>query len=178
MSPAEIFILALALSIDACIVSFTYGLCFDKERLKNSVLLAGFTGGFQALMPVIAYFLTSFVKEFISPWASAIVFTIFVFLGIKFIKESFEKKAAPSCISPACLFLIGVGTSIDAFSAGISLSLYGNLILKPALLIGLVTAVNSLLGFALGGKLKFFPSRGLEIFAGLILIFLGVKALL
>ena len=73
--------------------------------------------------------------------------------------------------------LIGVATGIDAFSAGISLSLFGNHILKPAILIAVVTFVNSLLGFSLGGKLKNLPTQGLEIFAGLLLILLGVKAL-
>ena len=104
--------------------------------------------------------------------------TIFVFLGIKFIKEAFEKdKKTPCCIGLACLLLIGIATSIDAFSAGISLALYGNLILKPALLITFITFINSLLGFKLGEKLKNIPSKYLEISAGLILIGLGIKAI-
>ena len=76
------------------------------------------------------------------------------------------------------MFLIGIATSIDAFSAGISLSLYGNKILKPALLITFITFVNSLIGFWLGGKLKKFPTKSMEIFAGIVLIFLGIKAIL
>ena len=128
-------------------------------------------------MPVIGYYLTSFVKSYIAPYASIVVFTIFVFLGAKFIKEAFEKKETPKCISPACLLLIGVATSIDAFSAGISLSLYGNKILKPALLIGVITFLNSCFGFKLGGKLKHLPTTGLEVFAGLVLIALGIKSL-
>lgn len=179
MSYLEIFLLALALSIDACVVSFSYGLAFESNRNKNSLALASFTGVFQGVMPAVGYFLTSFVKTFIEPYASIIVFTIFLFLGLKFIKEAFDKdKEKPLCISLSCLFLIGVATSIDAFSAGISLSLFGNKILKPALLIALVTFVNSKLGFYLGGKLKSMPTKWLEIFAGLILVWLGIKAIL
>ena len=147
MTYLEIFLLALALSVDACVVSFSYGLTFNQNRLKTALLLAGFTGFFQGLMPAIGYHLTTFVKSFIAPYASLIVFTIFVFLGAKFIKEAFEtQKTKPCCIGLACLFLIGIATSIDAFSAGISLSLYGNHILKPALLITFITFINSLLG--------------------------------
>lgn len=178
MSYTAILILALALSIDACIVSFSYGLAFNEKRFKNAMLLAGCTGLFQGIMPTIGYFLTGFVKSFIEPYAGTIVFLIFTYLGIKFIIESFDKKKEkPLCIGLKCLLLIGVATGIDAFSAGISLSLFGNHILKPAILIAVVTFVNSLLGFSLGGKLKNLPTQGLEIFAGLLLILLGVKAL-
>ena len=178
MSHFEIFILALALSIDACIVSFSYGLTFKENRVKTAFLLALFTGGFQGLMPVFGYFLTTFVKSFIAPYATWIIFTIFIFLGIKFIKEAFEEKNKPNCIGITCLLLIGIATSIDAFSAGISLLLSGNKILKPALLITGITFINSCLGFALGGKLKNMPTRSMEIFAGLLLILLGFKAIL
>ena len=179
MNHIEIFLLAIALSVDACVVSFTYGLSFNQNRLKNALLLALFTGCFQGLMPAIGYHLTTFVRSFIAPYANLIVFTIFAFLGIKFIKEAFNSKDnKPCCIGFMCLLLIGIATSIDAFSAGISLSLYGNLILKPALLITLITFINSLLGFNLGGKLKNLPTKNLEISAGVILIGLGIKALL
>lgn len=178
MTHIEIFLLAFALSIDASVVSFTYGITFNQNRLKTALLLATFTGFFQGLMPCIGYFLTTFVKSYIAPYASAIVFIIFVFLGAKFIKEAFDKnKNKPCCISVTCLFLIGIATSIDAFSAGISLLLSGNHILKPALLITFITFINSLLGFKLGGKLKDLPTQKLEIFAGIILIGLGIKAI-
>lgn len=179
MTHIEILLLALALSVDACVVSFTYGLSFNQNRLKTALLLASFTGFFQGLMPTIGYNLTTFVKTFISPYANLIVFTIFAFLGIKFIKDAFENKSnKPCCIGLLCLLLIGIATSIDAFSAGISLALYGNHIIKPALLIILITFTNSLLGFQLGGKLKNLPTKNLEIFAGLILIGLAIKAIL
>lgn len=178
MTYLEIFLLALALSVDACVVSFSYGLAFNRERVKNALLLAGFTGFFQGMMPIVGYFLTTFIKSYIAPYAEIIVCFIFVYLGIKFIKESQdENKSKPNCIGLACLFFIGIATSIDAFSAGISLALYGNHILKPAILIAFITFLNSLLGFKLGGKLKKISTKNLEILAGLILIILGVRAI-
>ena len=178
MSYLSIILLAIALSIDACVVSFSYGLVYNENRIKNSFLLAFCTGLFQGIMPCLGYFLTGFVKECIEPYSKFIVFVIFVYLGVKFIKEAFEtEKEKQLCIDFKSLLLIGTATSIDAFSAGISLSLFGNKIFKPAVLIALVTFVNSLLGFATGGKLKHMPVRNLEISAGLLLIFLGIKAL-
>ena len=179
MSYLSIIILAIALSIDACVVSFSYGLKYDKERFKNALLLSSFTGAFQGLMPVIGYFLTGFVREYISPYADLIVFLIFSYLGFKFIVEAFQPKEEKNlCIDLKCLLLIGIATSIDAFSAGISLSLYGNLILKPALLIAAVTFVNSNIGFYTGGKLKNMPSKHLEITAGVLLLILALKVVI
>jgi putative Mn2+ efflux pump MntP len=179
MTYLEIFLLALALSIDACVVSFTYGLLFEQNRFKNALLLSTFTGLFQGLMPCLGYFLTTLVKSYIEPYANIIVFVIFTFLGIKFIKEAFAiDKKKPQCIGIICLLLIGIATSIDAFSAGISLLLYENTILNPAILIALITFINSFLGFYLGGKLKNISTKWLEIIAGIILICLGFKAII
>ena len=179
MSYLAIILLAIALSIDACIVSFSYGLTFSENRTKNALLLASCTGLFQGLMPMVSYFLTGFVKSYVEPYAGLIIFLIFMYLGLKVIKEAFEtEREKQLCLGIKCLLLVGVATSIDAFSAGITLSLFGNYILKPAILIAFVTFVNSLFGFYIGGKFKHLPTKGLEIFAGMLLVVLGIKALL
>ena len=179
MSYLSIILLAFALSIDACVVSFSYGLVYTQNRLNNSLKLAFCTGLFQGIMPVIGYFLTGFVKSQIQPYANLIVFLIFTYLGIKFIIESFaQNRDKKLSIDIKSLILIGIATSIDAFSAGITLSLFGNKIIKPAELIAIITFGNSLLGFMLGGFIRNLPTRILEISAGIILILLGLKALL
>ena len=179
MSYLSIIILAFALSVDACAVSFSYGLKFKEERLKNALLLSSFTGIFQGLMPVIGYFLTNFVRIYIQPYSNMIVFLIFSYLGFKFIKDAnMPQKTKELCIDLKCLFLIGIATSVDAFSAGITLSLCGVLIVKPAILIGLVTFANSNLGFYTGGKLRHLQTKYLEIFAGVLLLLLALKAVI
>lgn len=178
MSYIEIFILAIALSVDACVVSFTYALKLKGAHFKNSFLLSLYTSLFQILMPAIGYFMTNFVKVYIEPYSKFIVFLIFSYLGIKFILEANkESKSRNVIIDTKTLILIGIATSIDAFSSGISLSLFGNKILKPAILIGLITFINSNLGYYSGIKLKKLPSKSLEISGGVLLIILGIKAL-
>ncbi len=179
MSYFEILILAIALSIDACIVSFTYALKCKEKHLKNSFLLSLYTGFFQMVMPAIGYCLTNFVKIYIEPYSKYIVFLIFTYLGIKFIVEAKNKKEDNTGeINKKTLFLIGIATSIDAFCSGISFSLYSIEILKPMFLIGLITFINSGLGYFIGLKLKKLPSKFLENMGGIILILLGIKALL
>ena len=80
MSYIEIILLALALSVDACVVSFSYGLVSHNMRARNSMLLALFTGVFQGIMPVIGYFLTGIVKSYIEPYSGLLIFIIFEIL--------------------------------------------------------------------------------------------------
>ena len=174
----SIVILAYALSVDAFVVAFSYGLTSGKKCSKNAISVSVFTGIFQALMPVLGYYLTGFVRTYIQAYSSIIVFLIFVYLGINFIIQAYlPKKKKNYVISLKSLFLIGIATSIDAFSAGVSLSLYGNKVLKPSVLFGLITFINSFIGFYIGALFKYIPTKVIELIAGFLLIFLGVKAL-
>ena len=179
MTHIEIFVLALALSVDAFVVSFSYGISDLKDRRKSCAELALYTGGFQGLMPVFGYYLTGCVLSYVSQYAKLIVFLIFAYLGVKFILEGMSNREIKPCsLSLICLLTIGIGTSIDAFSAGISLMLSGNYIMKPALLIAGITFLNSILGFWIGEKFRKLPDKMLMIVAGMLLLLLGIKALL
>ncbi|MBR1775621.1 manganese efflux pump [bacterium] len=178
MSYFSLLILAFALSIDAVIVSFLYGLKYDCKNWKNSLIISSVTGFFQGFFPVLGYYLTGIVRTYLVPYAKFIVFLIFILLGIKFIKEAFECKSKINlCFTFLSLLMVGIATSIDAFSVGATLSLYNNKILFPALVIAVITFINSGIGYKIGGKLKHFPSRNLEIIGGCLLIILGIKAL-
>lgn len=178
MSLLSLILLAIALSIDACVVSFAHGLVLEQNKFKNSMFLAFFTGGFQALMPLIGYFLTQPLLKYIEPASKWIVFSIFMYLGIKFIQEAFEDdKEVPTCLSFKCLLIIAIATSIDALAAGVSLSLTSTNIYKSIILIGSTTFFFSVAGYWSGYCLKKISTKYMEIFAGLILIFLSIKSL-
>jgi len=181
MSIIEVLLLAVALSIDACIVSFSYGLIIKEKRLKNALLLAGYTGFFQALMPVFGYYLADFVKVFILPYSKIIVFLIFALLGIQFIKDALTKKEEninTECLSAGCLLVVAVATSIDAFSAGISLLLSDTKFLIPIILFGIITFINAILGFFITEKFKKLNTKILQISGGTILISLALYTIL
>lgn len=181
MSNLDILILAIALSIDACVVSFTNGLIFTQNKRLNSLMLAFAVGFFQFLMPVIGFFLGQSINRFIEPFDHWVVFAIFVLLGAKFIKDSFkeEKEEKPKCyLCFSYILLVAIATSIDALGAGVSIAFTKTPILFPAIVIGIVTFINSLVGFWSGYLFKKFPSRNLEISGGVILILLAFKVLL
>lgn len=180
MSIIDIFILAVALSIDACVVSFSNGLVFTHNKRANSFMLAASVGFFQFLMPVIGFFLAQRVNKYVEPYDHWIVFGIFVLLGAKFIKDAFkaEKEEKLNCyLCFSYIFLVSVATSIDALGAGVSIAFTKTAIWFPAIVIGVVTFINSLLGFWGGYLFKKFPTKNLEISGGVILITLAFKIL-
>jgi len=178
MGIVQIILLAIALSIDAMTVSFSQGLLFKTNKRKTSFMLAFFFGFFQFLMPVIGYFCSLSVYNYLKVVNTWIIFCIFMFLGVKFIKEAFEEKEEKvCCLGLACLFTLAIATSIDALGAGISLCFSQVNIWFPAILIGIITFINSLIGFWGGFLFRRFSPKYLEILSGLILIGLAIKAL-
>lgn len=179
MSLIEIIFLAAALGIDCLVVSFSQGLIFNSNRVKNSLSLAFTMGLFQGLMPCIGYLAAGSISRFVEPFSKWLVFIIFLALGIKFIYEAFQQKEETiCCIGLKCLIGMGVATSIDAMAAGVSLKFSGTNLILSALLIGIMSLVMSLTGFWSGICFKKFPSKVLEVTGGMILIFLAVKACL
>jgi putative Mn2+ efflux pump MntP len=176
MSYYDIILLAIALSVDVMVVSFSYGLCIEKRRRLSAFILALTTGLFHMFMPVLGYFFTDIVRVFIQPYSKFIVFLIFMYLGGNFIIEALKNdEPKKMCIDLKSLILIGIATSIDVFSAGISLSLTSSPMRFSIAVLGLITFSNSLVGFLLGSRLKIFNSKVLEIIGGIILIGLAVK---
>ncbi len=180
MSILDILILAIALSIDACVVSFSNGLIFTNNKRINSFMLAASVGFFQFLMPVIGFFFAQSVNKYVEPYDHWIVFAIFVLLGLKFIKDAFKEEKEEKIDCYLCfkyILLVSVATSIDALGAGVSIAFTKTQIWAPAIIIGVVTFINSLLGFWGGYLFKKFPTKYLEISGGLILILLAFKIL-
>lgn len=180
MSILDILILAIALSIDACVVSFSNGLVFTQNKRVNSLMLAFAVGFFQFLMPVVGFFAAQTVSKYVEPYDHWIVFAIFVLLGAKFIKDAFKTDKEEKIDCYMCfkyILLVAVATSIDALGAGVTIAFTKTQIWFPAIIIGVVTFINSLLGFWSGHLFKKFPTKYLEISGGLILIGLAFKIL-
>ena len=173
----EILLLAIALGVDCLVVSFSQGLIFSHNRLKNSLALAFTMGLSQGLMACIGYLFTETVSKFIEPYGKWFVFIIFFGLGVKFIHEAFKKKEEEiCCIGLKCLIGMGFATSIDALASGVSLNLTHTPLIFSASLIALMSFIMSVLGFWGGNLFKKLPSKYLEIFGGIILILLAFKA--
>lgn len=184
MSVIEIVFLGLILSIDAFLVSFSYGTCKYKNPVKSSLAIAFGTGLFQFLMPIIGANITNLIFSFIQNYANYIAGIILIILGIKIFLENCKAKNTNYCsptyteITWKIVLTLSVATSIDALAAGSSLYLLKVNIFIASLLIGVITFFVSTIGFYLGKNLiKYTPEVLFSKLGGIILVYLGIKTI-
>ena len=121
MTLAELFILAIGLSMDAFAVSICKGLSLGKIKPKHMCIAGLWFGGFQALMPLIGYLLVSFFADMITKYAHWIAFALLLILGANMIKEALgEEEKVDASMDVKNMFLLAVATSIDALAVGVT----------------------------------------------------------
>ena len=177
MSLIELFILAVGLSMDAFAVSVCKGLSLGKIRPKHMCIAGAWFGGFQALMPLIGYFLGSFFADKITKYSHWITFILLVIIGANMVREAFGEERLDANMNPASMFLLAIATSIDALAVGVTFAFLQVNIIYAVIFIGCVTFVCSAAGVKIGSifgeKYKFKA----EICGGIILILIGIKIL-
>ena len=186
MSIWELVLLAVGLSMDAFAVSVCKGLSMKKATLTASAVCGGWFGGFQALMPLIGFFLGSLFAKAIEAVDHWIAFGLLAIIGANMLKEVFSKECDccenhDADLSVKTMFVMAVATSIDALAVGISLSMS---LEKPGdiyvavLLIGAITFALSALGVKIGNMFGSRFEKKAQFAGGAILILLGLKILL
>ncbi len=178
MGLAELFVLALGLSMDAFAVSICKGLSLGKIRWKHMCIAGAWFGGFQALMPMIGYFLGGFFADMITKCDHWIAFVLLLFIGAGMIKESFEKEEVDASMTVKTMFLLAVATSIDALAVGVTFAFMKVRIVAAVLFIGVITFVCSAAGVKIGSVFGTKYKSKAEIFGGIVLILIGLKILL
>ena len=175
----SIFLIAIALAMDAFSVSMTKGFT-QKHLTKPQILYYGlFFGGFQALMPILGYFCGSFIASIVESVASIIGFILLLAIGVNMIRESLTgEDEITDEFSFREVTLLAIATSIDAFAVGIALALIKDPIVLSALIIGIVAFLFSVAGIFIGRKLGDYVGDKFQILGGVILILIGIKILL
>lgn len=173
--------IGIALSMDAFSVSICKGLATKKFSLKTAVICGLWFGGFQALMPIIGYFLGAQFENLIVAIDHWIAFGLLLLIGANMIREAVkgeESESADSTTAFKTMFMLAVATSIDALAVGVSFAFLQVNIWISVLIIGVTTFVFSFGGVAIGNFFGARYSKPAEITGGVILILLGTKILL
>ena len=184
MGIGELLLLAVGLSMDAFAVSICKGLSVKKARLKEMTTCGMWFGGFQALMPLIGFFLGALFYDAISAFDHWIAFGLLALIGSNMLREAFSKEEeCADCegadFSIKTMLVMAVATSIDALAVGISLAMAGNVNIWLAVaLIGVITFGMSAAGVKIGNVFGAKFEKKAEILGGVILILLGIKILL
>lgn len=185
MGLGELLLLALGVSMDAFAVSICKGLAMKKATLKEGAICGAWFGGFQAMMPLIGFFLGTLFAEAIQAIDHWVAFVLLAFIGANMLKEAFGKEEeCCECdnnadLSVKTMFIMAVATSIDALAVGISLAMAGNVnIVAAVALIGAFTFVMSAIGVKVGNVFGSKFEKKAQMAGGFILILLGTKILL
>ena len=176
----SVFLIAVALAMDAFSVSLTKG--FTQPHLKKSQILyyGLFFGFFQFMMPVIGYYCASTISDIIQSFASVIGFILLLAIGLNMIRESLssDDDEITDEFSFKEVTLLAIATSIDAFAVGITFALFNDPIWISSVIIGVVAFAFSICGIFIGKKLGDYFGDKFQILGGVILILIGIKILL
>ena len=181
MSFFEIFFIGIGLAMDAFAVSICKGLSMKKMNWNDGILIALYFGVFQALMPMLGYFLGTTFSEFVKNIDHWIAFISLMIIGGNMIKEAiFDKKddKENSKVDVKTMLILAIATSIDALTIGVTFAFFEVNIILAISVIGIITFVLSLIGVKIGNRFgDKFESKA-EIAGGIILIIIGLKILL
>lgn len=180
MGLIELFVLAVGLSMDAFAVSICKGLSLGKIQTKHMCIAGAWFGGFQALMPLIGYYLGSVFSHLITTYDHWVAFILLAIIGGNMIKESRDKDedSTDASMSVKSMFLLAVATSIDALAVGVTFAFLDVSIIPAVSFIGAVTFVCSAVGVKIGSIFGTKYKSKAELFGGLVLIIIGLKILL
>lgn len=179
MGVVELISIGIGLAMDAFAVAVGKGLSMKRLSLKNAGLIGFYFGFFQALMPVIGYFLGIGFKEYITSIDHWVAFILLGLIGANMIKEAFgDEEEVDDDLSFKTMLILAIATSIDALAVGITFAFLHVNIGYAALIIGVTTFVISVLGVKIGHVFGLRYKSKAEIAGGLILIVMGCKILL
>lgn len=177
MSDFEIIVIAIGLAMDAFAVSIGVAASRGNMSLRPTFRLSFHFGLFQFVMPVIGWFIGYEIVDYleINIW---IAFGLLLFVGTRMIFSGFKDEPVEKrrdLTRGMSLVILSIATSIDALAIGFSLAMLKLDIWYPSVIIGVITAMLSLLAIYLGKKLNTRFGNRMEIIGGMILLIIGFK---
>lgn len=179
MNTLELFLLALALAVDAFTVGASIAL---SHRHPRQVFRLSFHFGlFQALFALCGLLLGAVLFSFISVLDHWLAFGLLLFIGLRMLRNGNEtrKRGEQADLTRGfSLMILSAAVSIDAFAAGVGLAAMSQRPQVAVLMIGLVSGLATWMAFRITGPLHEWLGKRGEKAAGLVLIALGLKILI
>ena len=182
MNIIELFLIAVGLSMDAFAVSVCKGLAMKRCTWGKAGIVGLYFGAFQALMPLIGFFLGVQFKEVITSVDHWIAFILLGIIGANMIREAFgscdECQDADASLDVRTMLGLAVATSIDALAVGVTFAFLQVEIVPAVSFIGAITFTLSVAGVKIGNIFGTKYQSKAELAGGVILILMGCKILL
>ncbi len=180
MSFVELLLIAIGLSMDAFSVSICKGLTTKKFSWRMALVCGLWFGFFQALMPIIGYFLGAQFQEMIEAYDHWIAFGLLFLIGANMIREAVwgKEESQDGSLGFKTMLLLAIATSIDALAVGVSFACIRVKLWSSVIVIGLTTFAFSVLGVKIGNVFGSKYEKSAGIIGGIMLILIGLKILL
>ena len=167
--------------MDAFAVAVCKGLGMRRVIPSHALAIAVAFGGFQALMPVLGWFLGEQFAHYVTAVSHWIAFGLLAFIGGKMLWEAFhedDEDERAGQLDVKELFMLAIATSIDALAVGVTFAFLDVDIVLSATLIGITTFAISFAGVAIGHQFGGRWEKPSTIAGGIVLVLIGVKVLL
>ncbi|WP_066310070.1 manganese efflux pump MntP family protein [Bacillus sp. FJAT-29814] len=172
-----LILMAAALGMDAFSVGLGMGMY--KLRLRKIFEIGITIGLFHVMMPLAGITAGRFLSEKFGALATFIGGLLLVVLGLQMIWASL-KKDDEKVITPVGvgLLLFALSVSLDSFSVGLTLGIYGAKTVLVLLCFGIMATVQTWAGLLLGRKVRGWIGSYSEALGGAILLGFGVKLIM
>lgn len=176
--------IAVALAMDAFAVAIATGVSLKNVSSRQTFRLSWHFGLFQAMMPILGWYFGASIKNYVDTYAHWIAFLLLFLVGGNMIREAFklddnEESTKKDATRGVTLVILSIATSIDALAVGLSMSLLQVSIIYPAIIIGIIAGIFTIVGLHLGAKAaelkKLSPAA--EILGGIVLWIIGLNIL-
>ena len=178
MGNLDLLIIAIGVAMDAFAISICKGMAIDKIKIKHIIIVGIYFGGFQALMPIIGYFLGISFSSYVMAINHWVAFIILFILGLNMVMAKDRGERIGASFSIKVMLPFALATSIDSLAVGVTLATLKAQIISSILIIGIVTFIFSGLGLVIGHKFGAKLKNKAELIGGLILIFMAFEILL
>jgi putative Mn2+ efflux pump MntP len=178
MSFISIFLIALALSMDALSVAIALGAAGRGHASGAAIRLATAFGLFQFVMPILGWLLGRTIVSYIEDYDHWIAFALLLIVGLRMIKEYFDRDEKERTKDPTkgwSLLILSVATSIDALAVGVSFAFFDVNIYYASAVIGIVCFIITALGMIFGKALSRIFGRKAVLIGAIVLIGIGIK---
>jgi putative Mn2+ efflux pump MntP len=187
-----IILVAVVLGLDA--FSLSLGLGLQGRSRGYGVKFSAMVGLFHIIMPLIGLNLGLVVGKFLGVWASRLGAVILAYIAVDFIIKGYREsrprsytfKEGKSIITQTNdsyrenwgnMLLLGISVSIDALTVGFSLGTFKMPIFITVIIMGMVAAIMTLLGFLGGRMFSRLVGSYAQMAGGLVLAALAIKLL-
>jgi putative Mn2+ efflux pump MntP len=187
-----IILVAVVLGLDA--FSLSLGLGLQGRSRGYGVKFSAMVGLFHIIMPLIGLNLGLVVGKFLGVWASRLGAVILAYIAVDFIIKGYREsrprsytfKEGKSIMAQTNdsyrenwgnMLLLGISVSIDALTVGFSLGTFKMPIFITVIIMGMVAAIMTLLGFLGGRMFSRLVGSYAQMAGGLVLAALAIKLL-